>query len=371
MKILIDGTFMKPEYNRSIDVYILRLIKGFLEHGDVQITVYGDSEGIRNLECNLGRTVEKIILSEKDKSFSRSKFRRYFGQIPFIKEIVRRKFDIVLVPMISSYCCVFPRRCNEFAVIHDLFQLRKMKENLGKLRYLYEKFYFWCLCRHMKGIIAISGIVQDQVYRFCGKKASLVYNSIPFFVNRVTSLEPIIEGKYILDVNRLDPEKNPMTLLNAFSMIADRVPHKLYFKGTRKTPHYEELVAAIKEKHLENRVILDTSSLSDVQMASLYSNADLLVSPSLMEGFGYTPIEAAIYQVPVLVSDIDTLREVTRGKLDFFNPSSVEELAEKMLNKLFNPPSEEQLYEIANFFLNEYSLQRQVESMLNVFKKVL
>ena len=106
-------------------------------------------------------------------------------------------------------------------------------------------------------------------------------------------------------------------------------------------------------------------------MASLYSNADLLVSPSLMEGFGYTPIEAAIYQVPVLVSDIDTLREVTRGKLDFFNPSSVEELAEKMLNKLFNPPSEEQLYEIANFFLNEYSLQRQVESMLNVFKKVL
>ena len=273
--------------------------------------------------------------------------------------------------MLSSYCYVFPRRCNEFAIIHDLFQMRKMKENLNWLRYLYERFYFRCVCRRMKGLIAISGIVQNQVRRFCGRKASLIYNSIPSFAKSVTSTEPIIEGKYILDVNRLDPEKNPMTLLNAFAMIADKVPHKLYFKGTLKTSHYDELVEAVKEKHLEDRVIFDTSSLSEEQMASLYSNADLLVSPSLMEGFGYTPIEAAIYGVPALVSDIDTLREVTRGKLEFFNPSSAEELAEKMLNMILIPPSEEQLSEIASFFLEEYSLQQQVESMLNVFRKVL
>ena len=104
-------------------------------------------------------------------------------------------------------------------------------------------------------------------------------------------------------------------------------------------------------------------------MRWLYTHADLFVTPSLKEGFGYTPIEAAVLKTPVLVSDIPTLREVTQGKLETFDPHSPEELAEKMLKMIANPPSEKEKDDIAMFFLKEYSLEKQIEQFTKVILK--
>ena len=98
-------------------------------------------------------------------------------------------------------------------------------------------------------------------------------------------------------------------------------------------------------------------------MRYLYSHADLFVSPSLKEGFGWTPIEAAILKTPVLVSDIVVLKEVTCGKIPTFDPHSPDDLAEHSQEILDNPPGERERTELADFFLDKYSLKNQIAQL--------
>ena len=85
-------------------------------------------------------------------------------------------------------------------------------------------------------------------------------------------------------------------------------------------------------------------------MRYLYTHADLFVSPSLKEGFGWTPIEAVIMKTPTIVSDISVFKEVTCGKIPMFNPYSPDNLAIHMKDMLTNPPSEKAKTSLASFF---------------------
>ena len=98
----------------------------------------------------------------------------------------------------------------------------------------------------------------------------------------------------------------------------------------------------------------------------MYRHADLFVTPSLKEGFGWTPIEAAILETPVLISDIDVLKEVSCNKLPTFNPHSPEELAVKMRELIENPPSIENRKQLSKFYMERYSLKRQINNLTDV-----
>ena len=66
-------------------------------------------------------------------------------------------------------------------------------------------------------------------------------------------------------------------------------------------------------------------------MEKLYANALVFVYPSLNEGFGYPPLEAMKYGVPVIASPFSSIPEVCGGSVLYFNPFSVEEIMNRML----------------------------------------
>ncbi len=169
-----------------------------------------------------------------------------------------------------------------------------------------------------------------------------------------------------------DKRKNTETLVNAFYLVKDKIPHVLYIKGNKNPgEEYEQLMEIISDRDMSDRVIIDCTYRSEGEMRYLYSHADLFVSPSLKEGFGWTPIEAAIMGAPVLVSDINVLKEVTCGKVPTFDPYSPEDLAEKMLMILKNPPSRESREELSRFYQEKYSLKRQIDSLTELFLRNL
>ena len=89
---------------------------------------------------------------------------------------------------------------------------------------------------------------------------------------------------------------------------------------------------------------------------------------SLREGFGYTPIEAALCKVPVICSRCEALPYSTQGLLNYYEPAKdYKALACKIDEVLNNPPSEQQLEKIAEKYKKDYSSERQ----LDLFKKVL
>ena len=141
----------------------------------------------------------------------------------------------------------------------------------------------------------------------------------------------------------------------------------MYLKGyNSRCSDVNYLQSVVSKLKMVNRVVFDTSNRSEEEMRWLYAHADMFVSPSLKEGFGWTPIEAAILKTPVLISDIDVLKETTCGKMPTFDPYSVEDLANKMLSILECPPSIEEREALSAFYQERYSLKRQIDGLTSI-----
>lgn len=90
-----------------------------------------------------------------------------------------------------------------------------------------------------------------------------------------------------------------------------------------------------------NRIILEKDSikksthfvghLDQTQLKDLYAAADVVVYPSLSEGFGRACIESMSVGTPLACSDIPVFREVASGYAEFFDPNAPLEIADAIL----------------------------------------
>lgn len=134
-------------------------------------------------------------------------------------------------------------------------------------------------------------------------------------------------GKYLLFVGTLEPRKNLGTLLRAYERLLARVPDvpPLYLAG-KATAAAAAWLAQLQRPPLSGRVRhLGYVPATDRQ--ALYTNAALLVIPSLNEGFGMTALEAMTLGVPVVASNRGSLPDVTGDAALLIDPSDEESLA--------------------------------------------
>lgn len=121
-------------------------------------------------------------------------------------------------------------------------------------------------------------------------------------------------------------EKNNLRAIQAFdNLISNNLITDVKMKitgtdGTKfrykiKNPDYFEFLGYVDDHKLEE----------------LYENAYLFIYPSLNEGFGYPPLEAMRYKIPVIASPFSSMAEICSQGVLFFNPYSVEEIMNRML----------------------------------------
>lgn len=133
-----------------------------------------------------------------------------------------------------------------------------------------------------------------------------------------------VPDRYVLHVGTLEPRKDLPTLLAAHASLARRWPELppivLCGKFGWKT---ETLADAVDEGIAAGRVVR-VGYLEDAGVAALYRRADLVVMPSIYEGFGLPAVEAMHLGAPLLVSDIPVLREVAADAADYAPAGDVE-----------------------------------------------
>ncbi len=171
-----------------------------------------------------------------------------------------------------------------------------------------------------------------------------------------------IRGRYILTVGNLFPYKNIGNLVNAFRSIKGEIPHSLVIVGRKD-------LAAGPQANDER--ILYTDYVPDEDLPKFYSYADLLVHPSLSEGFGLTPLEAMACGTPVISSTRGSLKEVIGDSGMFFEPDDTESMGRLIVRVLGDGDLRKRLIEKGFAQTRKFSWEKTAAGITGSCRKAL
>lgn len=368
MKILIDASSInKKNVLGSIPNYILRLIDGFLAYSSLNVELLVDY----NFKDFFEQRYPLASIHFLKRNFFLYRipfFGPIYGRNCYKKSIKSISYDVELVASDLDPCTKIEPKRPRILVMHDIKGVKDPNCIQRKMNLLFYK----SLISTAKAIVAISDYTKNDLIQHLNtdhKKITVIPNSLQLS-NQEKSPSLKIPAKYILYVNTLQPHKNPITLIKAFENIRDKVNYELIIVG-KQTPYWKNiLLPYIKAHNLSNRILL-FQNLSSEELQYLYNKASLFVSTSKREGFGYTPIEAAMSGIPVICSTSEALPYSTQGLLYYYEPvEDYNALSTMILGVLNKPPSKQKLNDIANRFKDDYSPKRQVETFCNLIQRI-
>jgi glycosyltransferase involved in cell wall biosynthesis len=136
-------------------------------------------------------------------------------------------------------------------------------------------------------------------------------------------------GPYILGVGDLRKKKNWVTLATAYAQLrASGLEHRLVIAGLDAGEG-----AAIRAAVRDNPLALP-GYVTDGELDALIRGADLLVHPSLYEGYGLVLVEAMARGVPVVAANATALPEIAGDAAILFDPLDASALADAIREAL-------------------------------------
>ncbi len=201
-------------------------------------------------------------------------------------------------------------------------------------------------------IISISQSTKNDLIELLQvpkEKIKVVYLGVEdyFFINKTSEEQEKIAKKYnlpqeyILYVGTLEPRKNLVGLIKAFSLLDKNIQDKyrLVIAG-KKGWLYDQIFQKVKDFNLEDKVIF-TGFILDSDLPSIYQGAKIFVLPSFYEGFGLPILEAMASGTPVISSNISSTPEIVGNGGILINPYSPKEITQA-IKKII---SDQELYE--------------------------
>jgi glycosyltransferase involved in cell wall biosynthesis len=357
MNIGIDGRL----WNESgVGRYIRNLVKGLDEKkiGEHTFTVFLNSKAYPyvNFESQNFRKVETDVA-----------WHTISEQINFKKTLDKFHFDLVHFPYFSYP--VFYRK--PFVItIHDLIidhyptgiaSSLPMPVYYAKY-YAYKKIIRSSVGNAQKIIVPSQATAGELIshYRAKKEKIEVIYEGFDPLISENSFKEKLVSKNYILYVGNAYPHKNLKNLLEAYEVIREKIDVELVCIG-RDDFFYKRLEKDQKGVHFLH-------SIDDSTLFSYYTNAKLLVMPSLMEGFGLPILEAMSLSCPVVCSDTPALREVGGDACLYFDPENTKDIVKNVLRVLTDEDIRKSLIKRGILQSKKFSWQECVDKTLKLYE---
>lgn len=181
-----------------------------------------------------------------------------------------------------------------------------------------------------------------------------------------------IKRRFILFIGNIEPRKNIINLIEAYNLLrkdseelkevqlviagAPGWKHKKIFSAWKDSPYKDDIkfLGYVEKKEKEY----------------LYQRASLFAYPSFYEGFGFPPLEAMSYKVPVVSSNVSSLPEILGNSAILVDPYQSGEIKDAMAMLLTDRELRSSLIERGIEKAKEYSWEKTAHKYLELFKEL-
>jgi len=183
-------------------------------------------------------------------------------------------------------------------------------------------------------VLTISEFSRSQLLSFLHLpkgKVSVTHLAAQSACLRQSDLSPTlvrlgVRQPYLIAFSGGSPNKNIPRLIQAFSLAQKELglEHQLVLVGHKPPDVDRESASAMGEQ------VRFTGYIDEHAKQVLLAGAEFLVFPSTYEGFGLPLLEAMSLGTPVACSTAGSLPEIAGSATLFFNPYSLEDMAQKI-----------------------------------------
>lgn len=229
----------------------------------------------------------------------------------------------------------------------------------------------WMYSKYSK-VICISDATENNIREYLDvansdKKFQTVYNGVD--VDRFSDAQPITDyhtdKKVVTMVAGFRYQKDQDTLIRAMQHLPEE-EYELWLVGDgARREELENLVATLGL----NGLVKFWGIRGDVP--SLLKSSDVVVMSSHIEGFGLAAVEGMSVGKPFISSDVDGLKDVTRGAGLLFKQGDDKQLAELIQSLMSNSTYYNLVASQCLLRAKQYDISRMADGYIGVYKELL
>lgn len=214
--------------------------------------------------------------------------------------------------------------------------------------------------------LCVSEQVKDNIRKYVGihDNVYVLYNFIEdSFFDGFNVKTPGLNKVRLVAVGNLKKDKNYRIVLKAFAELETRVRDYVTLDIYGDGPLMEDMKLMCKLKNIKNVQL--KGSVKNI--SAVLPQYDLYIISSTSEGFGLAVVEAMAIGLPVIASNIQTLREVTGGHAIYFNPFSSSELVDQIIKAINGNYDLQQIATTAHHYAIKYSKNVYLDKLRSIY----
>ena len=172
----------------------------------------------------------------------------------------------------------------------------------------------------------------------------------------------------LLNIGTNHQRKNIETVFKVLKkMRGDNIPVRLWKIGEDFYPEQKQYIEA---NNLTDYITLVNNPDRDT-LISFYYAADILVAPSLYEGFGLTILEAMACGLPTITSNVSALPEVAGDAAILVKPMDVNAIAQAIMNIQQDSNLRQSLIDKGRDRVEEFTWQKTAEQAAILYEQIV
>ena len=359
---------------RGIGNYVYNLLQELVKlESQHKFILYSDSKDVAYAVPNNSRFILKII---------GPKFYPLWEQIVLPIHAVRDNLDILHCPA-NAGPYLLPSKIKLILTIHDVMYMLpnsalpsspSLYQNIGR------KYLRWIVplvAKNATALITVSNYSKIDILKHftidenkifviheaAGNKFKKITESIASSIAKNLN----VPDRFIMAFGAIDPRKNTSKIIYAFKHFINLIKsdHHLIIVGLSQSAK-NHFTKQVQKLGISSNVTF-LGFVSEDELIALYNNAQVMLYPSLYEGFGIPVLEAMACGTPVIGSTSASIPEIAGNAALLIDPTNLEELYTSLYEISTNKKLRDDLTKKGFIQANKFSWSKLASETLSVY----